>query len=44
MSVYDEYAIANVALNNDWRIYPNDDNISQLKQLFSTENLYFHFN
>ena len=44
MSVYNEYAIANVALSNDWRIYPNDDNITQLKQLFADEDLYFHFN
>ena len=44
LSVYEEYGIANVALSEHWRLYPNDDNLQQLKTMISEENLHFHYN
>ncbi|WP_227430461.1 DNA polymerase III subunit alpha [Psychrobacter sp. I-STPA6b] len=43
LSVYEDYAIANVALNDHWRIYPSDDNFSQLRRLVNDDFLYFHY-
>ncbi|MBZ1391510.1 DNA polymerase III subunit alpha [Psychrobacter pacificensis] len=43
LSVYDVYGIANVGLSEHWRVYPNDDNLQQLKMLVSEDNLHFHY-
>lgn len=43
LSVYENYGIANVALSDHWRVYPNDDNLQQLKSLISEDNLHFHY-
>lgn len=43
LSIYEEYGIANVGLSEHWRIYPNDDNIQQLKSMVSEDNLHFHY-
>ena len=43
LSVYTEYAIANVALSEHWRLYPNDDNLQDLKTLINEDNLHFHY-
>lgn len=43
LSVFTEYAIANVALNDDWRLYPTDDNLMELHKLVPVDNLYFHY-
>ncbi|MGE6329509.1 DNA polymerase III subunit alpha [Psychrobacter pacificensis] len=43
LSVYDVYGIANVGLSEHWRVYPNDDNLQQLKTLVSEDNLHFHY-
>lgn len=43
LSVYADYGIANVALSEHWRVYPNDDNLQQLKSLIDEENLHFHY-
>ncbi|WP_201584321.1 DNA polymerase III subunit alpha [Psychrobacter jeotgali] len=44
LSIYEDYAIANVALSERWRVYPNDDNLQQLKSMINEENLHFHYN
>ena len=43
LSIYEEYGIANVGLSEHWRIYPNDDNLQQLKSMVSEDNLHFHY-
>ncbi|MEZ7517510.1 MULTISPECIES: DNA polymerase III subunit alpha [Psychrobacter] len=43
LSVYEMYGIANVGLSEHWRVYPNDDNLQQLKMLVSEDNLHFHY-
>ena len=43
LSVYQDYGIANVALSEHWRVYPNDDNLQQLKDMLSEDNLHFHY-
>ena len=43
LSVYADYGIANVALSEHWRVYPNDDNLQQLKDMISEDNLHFHY-
>ena len=43
LSVYEDYGIANVALSEHWRVYPNDDNLQQLKSMLSEDNLHFHY-
>lgn len=44
LSVYEDYGIANVGLSEHWRVYPNDDNLQQLKSIINEENLHFHYN
>ncbi|WP_201557095.1 DNA polymerase III subunit alpha [Psychrobacter sp. 72-O-c] len=44
LSVYEDYGIANVGLSEHWRVYPNDDNLQQLKNMIDEENLHFHYN
>ena len=44
LSIYEEYGIANVGLSEHWRVYPNDDNLQQLKSIVSEDNLHFHYN
>lgn len=43
LSIYEEYGIANVGLSKHWRIYPNDDNLQQLKSMVNEDNLHFHY-
>lgn len=43
LSIYEEYGIANVGLSEHWRIYPNDDNLQQLKSMVNEDNLHFHY-
>lgn len=43
LSIYEEFGIANVGLSEHWRIYPNDDNLQQLKTMVSEDNLHFHY-
>ena len=43
LSIYEEFGIANVGLSEHWRIYPNDDNLQQLKNMVSENNLHFHY-
>ena len=43
LSIYADYGIANVALSEHWRVYPNDDNLQQLKDMISEDNLHFHY-
>ena len=43
LSIYEEYGIANVGLSEHWRVYPNDDNLQQLKSMISEDNLHFHY-
>ncbi len=43
LSVYEDYGIANVTLSEHWRVYPNDDNLQQLKSMIDEEDLYFHY-
>ena len=43
LSIYEEFGIANVGLSEHWRIYPNDDNLQQLKSMVSEDNLHFHY-
>ena len=43
LSVYSDYAIANVGLSEHWRIYPNDDNLQQLKNIIKKDNLHLHY-
>ncbi len=43
LSIYEEYGIANVGLSEHWRVYPNDDNLQQLKTMISEDNLHFHY-
>lgn len=44
LSIYEDFGIANVGLSEHWRIYPNDDNLQQLKNMLSEDNLHFHYN
>ena len=44
LSIYEAFGIANVGLSEHWRIYPNDDNLQQLKSMVSEDNLHFHYN
>ncbi|WP_286738954.1 DNA polymerase III subunit alpha [Psychrobacter sp. UBA3068] len=44
LSIYEAFGIANVGLSEHWRIYPNDDNLQQLKGMVSEDNLHFHYN
>jgi len=43
LSIYETYGIANVGLSEHWRIYPNDDNLQQLKSMVNEDNLHFHY-
>ncbi len=43
LSIYEDYGIANVELSEHWRIYPDDDNLLQLKNTICEENLHFHY-
>lgn len=43
LSIYEEFGIANVGLSEHWRVYPNDDNLQQLKNMLSEDNLHFHY-
>ncbi|MDN3399751.1 DNA polymerase III subunit alpha [Psychrobacter sp. APC 3426] len=43
LSIYEEFGIANVGLSEHWRVYPNDDNLQQLKSMISEDNLHFHY-
>ena len=43
LSIYADYGIANVALSEHWRVYPNDDNLQALKSMISEDNLHFHY-
>ena len=43
LSIYEEYGIANIGLSEHWRVYPNDDNLQQLKTMISEDNLHFHY-
>ncbi len=43
LSIYEEFGIANVSLSEHWRIYPNDDNLQQLKTLVNEDSLHFHY-
>lgn len=43
LSIYEDFGIANVGLSEHWRVYPNDDNLQQLKNLLSEDNLHFHY-
>lgn len=43
LSIFEEYGIANVALSERWRVYPNDDNLIILKSLFNDSHLHFHY-
>ncbi|WP_350557955.1 DNA polymerase III subunit alpha [Psychrobacter sp. CAL346-MNA-CIBAN-0220] len=43
LSIYEDFGIANVALSEHWRVYPNDDNLQQLKNMISEDNLHFHY-
>ncbi len=43
LSIYESYAIADVALTEHWRVYPNDDNLQQLKTMISADKLQFHY-
>ena len=41
--VYDDHATAGVALNDDWRMYPSDDNLQTLRQIFDTDHIRLEF-
>lgn len=41
--VYDDHATAGVALNDDWRMYPSDDNLQKLRQIFDTDHIRLEF-
>ena len=43
LTIYNNYAIANVALSQHWRVYPNDDNLQRLKTLVGDTHLHFHY-
>lgn len=43
LNVYSHFAIANIALNDDWRLYPTDDNLMQLSVIVPDDNLHFHY-
>lgn len=43
VNVYDFYAIANIAVSDEWRLYPSDDNIMMLKRIIPQENLHWHY-
>ena len=43
LSIYADYGIANVELSEHWRVYPNDDNIQQLRTLVAEDSLHFHY-
>ena len=43
LNIYTDFAIANVSLNDNWRLYPTDDNLIQLGTLVPQDNLYFHY-
>lgn len=43
LSIYEVFGIANVGLSEHWRLYPNDDNLQQLKNMVSEDNLHFHY-
>ncbi len=43
LSVYSDFAIANVSLNDDWRLYPTDDNIIALHLLVADDSLHIHY-
>jgi len=43
LTIYNNYAIANVALSPHWRVYPNDDNLQRLKTLVGDTHLHFHY-
>ena len=43
LSVFNDYAIASVSLNDDWRLYPSDDNLMQLASLTPSEHIHFHY-
>ncbi len=44
LAIYADYGIANVALSEHWRVYPNDENLLKLKTMISEDNLHFHYN
>ncbi|WP_338755073.1 DNA polymerase III subunit alpha [Moraxella lincolnii] len=41
--VYDDHATAGVALNDDWRMHPSDDNLQKLRQIFDTDHIRLEF-
>lgn len=41
--VYDDHATAGMALNDDWRMYPSDDNLQKLRQIFDTDHIRLEF-
>ena len=43
LNVYTDFAIASVNLNDDWRVYPTDENLMQLGIVVPEDNLYFHY-
>lgn len=43
LNVYTDFAIASVNLNDDWRLYPTDENLMQLGIVVPEDNLYFHY-
>lgn len=43
LSIYENFGIANVSLSNDWRLYPNDDNLQRLRELVDESSLHFHY-
>ena len=43
LSIYEAFGIANVSLSEHWRIYPNDDNLQQLKTMVNEDSLHFHY-
>ena len=43
LNVYTDFAIASVSLNDNWRVYPTDENLMQLGIIVPQENLYFHY-
>ncbi|PNK59680.1 DNA polymerase III subunit alpha [Psychrobacter sp. FDAARGOS_221] len=43
LNVFTDFAIASVKLNDDWRLYPTDDNLMQLGQVVPSDHLYFHY-
>lgn len=43
LTVYTDYAIANVQLSDHWRMYPSDENLQDLHKLVEKSHLYYHY-